>query len=195
MLEVTRLLVEKQGQPICQVEHLLVNPGERVTITGANGTGKSTLLRVIAGLEPSYSGTLVSSWPIADRVYVHQNPIMFQGSVERNVGFGLKSRGFSSQNRMKKTTEVMEHLQCRHLLAANATQLSAGERRRVALARAIVLAPALLLLDEPFAELDSSGVEVVCQVLKALDSTVLIASPVSIPSKLQSTTVVLHKPE
>ena len=195
MLEVTRLLVEKQGQPICQVEHLLVNPGERVTITGANGTGKSTLLRVIAGLEPSYSGTLVSSWSIADRVYVHQNPIMFQGSVERNVGFGLKSRGFSSQNRMKKTTEVMERLQCRHLLAANATQLSAGERRRVALARAIVLAPALLLLDEPFAELDSSGVEVVCQVLKALDSTVLIASPVSVPSKLQSTTVVLHKPE
>lgn len=195
MLEVSRLLVKKQGQPICQLEHLAVNPGETVTVTGANGTGKSTLLRVIAGFELSYSGTMNSSWSIKDRVYVHQNPVMFQGSVERNVEFGLRARGFTAQNRLQKTTEVMERLRCRHLLTADATKLSAGERRRVALARAIVLAPALLLLDEPFAELDASGVEVVCQVLTALDSAVLIASPLSIPSELQSSNIVLRKPD
>ena len=194
MLELTNLLVEKQSQPVCQLSHLIVKAGDRLTITGENGSGKTTLLRVIAGLERNFTGTMKSEWPLQQRVYVHQNPIMFQGSVQHNVSFGLKARGMSAVNRLKKMTDVMEQLNCRHLLTADANRLSAGERRRVALARAIIIAPALLLLDEPFAELDSSGVDVVCQTLATLESAVVIASPVSVPSGIQTSTLVLHKP-
>jgi tungstate transport system ATP-binding protein len=194
MLELTDLLVEKRSQPVCQLSHLVVKAGDRLMITGENGAGKSTLLRVIAGLEPKFSGRLNSNWPLQQRVYVHQNPVMFQGSVQRNVSFGLKARGMSTAHRLKKTIAVMEQLNCRHLLTADANRLSAGERRRVALARAIIIAPALLLLDEPFAELDAGGVDVVGQTLATLDAAVVIASPVCIPSAIQASTLVLQKP-
>ncbi|MEC7109628.1 MAG: ATP-binding cassette domain-containing protein, partial [Planctomycetota bacterium] len=85
MLRIQGLQVEKQGQLLCHVETLKVEFGDRLTITGENGAGKSTLLRVIAGLERTFSGTVQTKLDLNQRVYVHQDPVMFHGSVQQNV--------------------------------------------------------------------------------------------------------------
>ncbi|MEC7977362.1 MAG: ATP-binding cassette domain-containing protein, partial [Planctomycetota bacterium] len=77
MLRIQGLQVEKQGQLLCHVETLKVEFGDRLTITGENGAGKSTLLRVIAGLERTFSGTVQTKLDLNQRVYVHQDPVMF----------------------------------------------------------------------------------------------------------------------
>ena len=168
--------------------------GDRLTITGENGVGKSTLLRVIAGLEQSFTGTVETQWNLNQRVYVHQDPIMFHGSVQQNVEFGLKSRGVSKSSCKEQAIEMLTRLKCCHLHSSDATRLSSGERRRVALARALVIKPSLLLLDEPFAELDSTGIDAVLQVLESLSSAILVASPTGAPSLLRSESLLLRPP-
>lgn len=195
MLRIQDLQVKKQGHLLCHVETLNVESGDRLTITGENGAGKSTLLRVIAGLERTFSGTVHTKWELNQRVYVHQDPVMFHGSVQQNVEFGLKSRGVPKSCCKEQSIEMLERLKCSHLHSSDATRLSSGERRRVALARAIVINPSVLLLDEPFAELDSTGIDAVLQVLESLPSTILVASPTGSPSPLRSESFLLRPPE
>ena len=195
MLRIQGLQVEKQGHLLCHVETLKVELGDRLTITGENGAGKSTLLRVIAGLERTFRGTVQTKLDLNQRVYVHQDPVMFHGSVQQNVEFGLKSRGASKSCCKEQSLEMLERLRCCHLHSSDATRLSSGERRRVALARAIVINPPLLLLDEPFAELDSTGIDAVLEVLESLPSAILIASPTGSPSLLRSESFLLRPPE
>ena len=79
---------------------------------------------------------------------------MFHGSVQQNVEFGLKSRGVSKSCCKEQSLEMLERLKCCHLHSSDATRLSSGERRRVALARAIIREPEILLYDEPTSGLD-----------------------------------------
>ena len=148
-------------------------------LTGVNGAGKSTLLRILAGLEqaePSpatYLGQAMrlAPYPALMRrsvIYVHQHPIMFSTSLAHNIGYGLLARGMSRAQAALFVQEAMEWAGVTHLQRSDPASLSGGEKQRVALARARVLAPTLLLLDEPTANLDGAAREQVIALIPTL---------------------------
>ena len=143
--------------------NLSINPAELVAIVGPSGSGKTTLLRMIAGLEPLDSGEIVvDSQSVGDRpphlrdlALVFQDPALLPHlSVEQNLSIGLKYRGLKRVEIRRRIQTYSHELDIIHLLNRSPGALSGGERRRVALARALVRLPRLLLLDEPLSNLD-----------------------------------------
>ena len=184
MIEINQLRVVRNGTMICKVDEFSQEPGQRIAVVGANGSGKTTLLRVVSGLERMYSGNCIVSVTNRQRTFVHQHPLLFRGSVRANVCYGLRRGNSSSDVAM----EWLTRLGLRDFADRSAAQLSGGEIRRVALARALARRPKLLILDEPLAELDPAAVDNVCQTLDQLtDTTIMLASPVELPSELNST--------
>ena len=140
------------------------NGHDTVALLGPSGTGKTTLLRMIAGLEPADSGHLF--WAGAD--ITHTPPeqrrfaLMFQDfalfphlSVQDNVGFGLREQGLSKAKSREAALELLASFGLADKATQPTTGLSGGEQQRVALARALIIKPRLLLLDEPFSALDA----------------------------------------
>lgn len=185
MITIQNLTVVKQGTTICRVPELTVAAGERVGIVGPNGSGKTTLLRVIAGLESADGGQCRVEVPLSERTYVHQSPYLFRGSVLANVTYGLAARRVGRGQRLEVAHEWLRRLQIEHLSQRQCGGLSGGERRRVAMARALVLQPAVMLLDEPLADLDAAGVDCLSGVIEQLtESTILVVSPSALPEHL-----------
>ena len=153
---------------ILDIERLALYSGESNVVTGDNGCGKTTLLRVIAGLENAqivsyqFEGQSISleSFPPKLRheiIYVHQHPYLFKTTVAANIGYGLKARNLHKAERERLVNEAMEWAGVAHLNHVPPQKLSGGEKQRVALARAKVLNPKLFLLDEPTANLDAEA--------------------------------------
>lgn len=185
MIAIRDLRVVKASKTICSVPQLAVAPGERVAIVGANGSGKTTLLRVLAGLEPRFDGACAVRAPPRERVYVHQAPYMFRGTALFNAAYGLRASGMGARESQRHAQNWLDRLGVGELAQMRAARLSGGERRRVALARAMALRPQLLLLDEPLADMDESGAQAVADALTELHgSTILIASPTAVPENL-----------
>jgi tungstate transport system ATP-binding protein len=194
MIDITDLTVTKGGQTICQVANATVAHGSTVGVTGPNGSGKTTLLRVLAGIEISFGGKCDVDASVKDRVFVHQSPYLFSGTVLSNVEYGLKARSTSRSVRHEHAALWLERFGIAHLALRSVESLSGGEKRRTALARACVLEPKLLLLDEPLADLDPAGIDCVVQSLNKLDaSTILITSPSPLPVDLTQATISLKQ--
>jgi ABC-type nitrate/sulfonate/bicarbonate transport system ATPase subunit len=189
MLQIRDLNVTRAGKTICQVPLLEMTRGDRVAVIGINGCGKTTLLRVISGLECEYRGKCAVGVPQYQRVYLHQTPYLFRGSVLFNVAYGLAARKMGRVESHRKAREWLEILGIDHLVHRRCGYLSGGERRRVALARVFAIQPEVLLLDEPFADLDQAGIERVCHALTLLsDSTIIVSSPTALPDQLSMET-------
>lgn len=168
---------------------LALKSGNSYVLTGDNGCGKTTLMRIIAGLEPANGGAMrfegnevdLDRYPEALRqrmTYVHQQPYLFQTSIAHNIAYGLKTRGVDKQQRERLIAEAIAWAGVGHLRDVLPHKLSGGERQRVALARAKVLNPRLLLFDEPTANLDSEARRHAIELIDELcsdDVTVLIA--------------------
>lgn len=161
------------------IERFSLDTGRAYVLTGVNGAGKSTLLRILAGLEGAEAegvtfegqAASLSPYPAAMRaavVYVHQHPVMFSTSVAANIGYGLVARGMQKANVAQLVNEAMEWAGVAHLRASDPSRLSGGEKQRIALARARVLEPKLLLLDEPTANLDGAAREQVLALIPQL---------------------------
>ena len=143
---------------------LTVEPGEVLALLGPSGCGKTTLLRVIAGLvDPDRGGRIlfnsddVTSRPIEQRAVgmVFQHYALFpQMSVEANIGYGLRVRGIAPDRIRQRVGEVIELVRLGGLEQRRPAQLSGGMIKRAAMARAIIMDPRLLFLDEPSAGLD-----------------------------------------
>ena len=138
------------------LDALALRAGEVTAILGPNGSGKTTLLRVLAGVERSAGrGELrVARGPVT---LVSQRPIAFAGSVTHNVSIGLLGRGLLPARREAIVADALSRFGIEGLADHDARTLSGGELRRLALARAIVIEPSVLLLDEPFDDLDAEG--------------------------------------
>ena len=140
-----------------------VSDGEHFIILGPSGAGKTVLLEIIAGIiEPDagrvlLNGEDITHWPPERRglAYIPQNYALFPHmSVFDNIAFGLKLRRVPRAEIERKVKEIAEVLGIAHLLHRKPKTLSGGESQRVAIARALVVEPELLLMDEPFANLD-----------------------------------------
>jgi multiple sugar transport system ATP-binding protein len=142
---------------------LTVADRELLTIVGPSGSGKTTLLRLVAGLEMPDAGRIL----VADQDITWQSPrdrdvaLVFQAhalfphfTAAENLGFGLKLRGVTRGEIQKRVQEIAGQLGVAHCLDRRPAKLSGGERQRVALGRALIRQPKILLLDEPFAHLD-----------------------------------------
>jgi ABC-type nitrate/sulfonate/bicarbonate transport system ATPase subunit len=185
MLRIRDLRLGKAGKTICHVPELEVRRGERIAVVGPNGSGKTTLLRVVGGLERQFTGECRVDVPSRERVYVHQSPHLFRGSVLSNAKYGLAARHLPRRKQVSTAREWLRTLGVEHLVHRQCASLSGGERRRVALARAFATEPEILLLDEPLADLDQEGIDIVCRAISASSIwTVLIASPVPLPDAL-----------
>jgi len=151
---------DKIVETLAQV-HLEVKHGEFLCVVGPSGCGKSTLLNIIAGLEPMTSGeVLVQGQKIRgagpDRLIMFQESALFPWlNVVENVEFGLRTAGVP---KMQRREIALQYLRMVHLIRfqnCRVHQLSGGMKQRVALARALALNSDILLMDEPFASLDS----------------------------------------
>lgn len=146
--------------------------GEGISvILGPNGTGKTLLLRLLAGLLPADGGTI--SWggsplPTARMAMVFQQPMLLRLSVFTNVEFALRPQSLSNAERRARTDEVLARVGLGHRAKDCARLLSGGERQRLALARAWAMCPRLLLLDEPTASLDPSATEAVERIIREI---------------------------
>ncbi len=141
-----------------RVEALEVRAGEVLAILGPNGAGKTTLLRALAELERPAAGRVERSTdgPIT---MVFQRPIAFAGTVAHNVAVALSSARLPRSERAARVDGALGRFGIAGLARRDASRLSGGELRRLALARAFALEPAVLLLDEPFDDLDSAARE------------------------------------
>ena len=175
----------KKTKSILQDISLEMTGGECTLITGKNGCGKSTLLRILGGLLKPDSGLintgLVSmSWKKYrnlirnDVMYLYQEPYMFDGTVKQNLGYAL-----NKNQPHKVIDEALAWAELEHRGETQAKCLSGGERQRVALAQAWIKQPAVLLLDEPTANMDSDSrkrTEALLSTFKSTGTALYIAS-------------------
>lgn len=134
-----------------------IQDGETLALFGPSGVGKTSLLKLIAGIQPITHGRIdfTGDFSQASTVLVFQDYWLFPHmNVYDNIDFGLKARKFSKTDRQQKIKKIIDAFDLTGLEQHFPDQLSGGQKQRVALARAIVLEPKLLLLDEPFANLD-----------------------------------------
>ncbi len=164
---------------VLDVAHLDIYRGEVLALVGPSGAGKSTLLRLLNFLEPPTSGRIRflnvdldggRAVPLALRrrvTTVFQRPILLNRSVEANVRYGLGLRG--QVDGTGQVQAALAQVGMTDLARQKARTLSGGEMQRVSLARAMVLQPDVLLLDEPTANLDPYNVGLIEEIIGALN--------------------------
>ena len=163
------------GRSIIDRISIEIGKGPSTIILGANGAGKSVLMRLMHGLLAPSSGRIV--WNAPERpnaprkqAMVFQRPVMLRRSAYANVAYALKIAGIPEPQRGVLVREALESVGLTHLAHRPARVLSGGEQQRLALARAWALHPEVLFLDEPTASLDPSATREIESVIKAFDA-------------------------
>jgi multiple sugar transport system ATP-binding protein len=164
--QLTKSFPAPNGQPVVAVKEVsfTISAGELLTLLGPSGCGKTTTLRLIAGLETpdagtiTFNGRLGNSMAPKDRdvAMVFQHHALYPHlTAAENLAFGLMIRGMGRAEISQRINELAGKLGLSKCLARKPAELSGGERQRVALGRALIRKPGILLLDEPFANLDA----------------------------------------
>lgn len=174
-----------------RVHELAIEPGERLTVVGPNGSGKSTLLETLACLRRPSSGRVLfgdtdvwtqgkTLWARRQCPMLLQRTVLFSTSVLRNVSFGLRVRGMARDEAVRRAEQALEVVGMRRLAHRRRTELSGGERRRVALAQLLALGSQAIVLDEPTAGLDRESEQVIESLIRSINrehgATIIMAS-------------------
>jgi len=168
VLQASELCRSHGQRTLWQIPQLNVPAVGNLLLQGANGVGKTLLLKSLAGLEVldcqnllvqgvTVAGPLRQSRLRAATVYVHSQPWLFHRTVEANVACGLCYQGLRASHLAERVWEALEWAGLQDQATRQARQLSTGQQRLLAITRAWVLQPALLLLDEPLTGLDQAG--------------------------------------
>lgn len=168
VLELHDVAVTYDGRTVLDVPQMTVRRGEILTLLGGNGSGKTTLLRLLGLLVRPARGLLLFGGEEVDfgnsrrllelrrrMASVMQQPLLCRMSVRRNVALGLRFRGLPKPETERCVDAWLKRLSIAHLGGRPASKLSGGEAQRTSLARAMVLDPEILFLDEPFGSLDA----------------------------------------
>ncbi len=180
--------IEKEYRSVKALDRVSLGAegGKIIVLIGVNGAGKTTLLRIGAGLEkPDKGRILFDDKPIADKelrrvaTLVFQRTAMFSMSVHDNLAFGLKIRGKSASEIRDRIAEALHDVGLKDFEKRKAKRTSGGEQQRIALARAFLLEPRILLLDEPTANLDPHSATIIENAImkrKNKDSIIVLAT-------------------
>ncbi len=164
-IELKDIIVKSNGRTILNIPHTLI-PADRITACiGPNGAGKTTLLKILDGLVKPDSGTVSYSFKTKTALVLHHTP-MIKASAKTNIAMVCDADG-SIEN--ADIDRVIEQVGLSELANSPAHKLSAGERQKLCLGRAILQKPNLVLLDEPTANLDPKTTEQVEELIRQFD--------------------------
>jgi len=159
-LEIININKSYQDKLILKNINLGIKRGELISIVGPSGSGKTTLLKIICGIESPDSGKIVRKDVFNEQsqpILVFQDYVLFPNmTVYENIAFGLKAKKIEKNDIKNRVNEIMNFFKISTLCDKYPSQISAGEKQRTAIARALVLNPPMILLDEPFANLDKN---------------------------------------
>ncbi|MBR0597924.1 ABC transporter ATP-binding protein [Sinanaerobacter chloroacetimidivorans] len=180
------LTKEYEDRMVLNIRELHIKRGALCGIIGPNGAGKSTLLNLIAGLLKPSRGNLFyqqpgnAEPPYQKMTMVFQKPYLLRTTVEKNIAYPLKLRGWNQEDIKKRVAVLADELGLTEFLKKKSWTLSGGEIQKVALARALSFSPGLLLLDEPTANVDPGTTAEIEKMLKKINeeegTTVIIVT-------------------
>ncbi len=171
LFSVQQVRMRYEGRVVLDIPELTIPSQGCTLLQGRNGSGKTTLLKILAGLSSPQHYRLIlpdhsplhkaaaRRWLRQNVVYLHQQPYLFDATVFDNVAYGLRCQKRKRDEIQHIVDEALAWAELSHLSQRHAQCLSGGERQRVALTRARVLSPRLLLLDEPTASMDKEARE------------------------------------
>lgn len=178
LLSLSQVSVVVDGKPLLSDINLELRTGESMVVLGANGSGKTTLLKLCNGILAATHGAVMIP-PVADQALIFQRPPLLARSVLDNVRFVLSIRGIAEPMRTEQAQVALQACNLDAIAQRQARLLSGGEQQRLALARAWVCKPKLLLADEPTANLAPAAtreVERLIQAVQAKGTTLVLTT-------------------
>lgn len=190
-ISVNNLRVSIKNKVIIDIPNLLIKKGEKVCLLGENGSGKTSLILALSGLIKLSSGYICFNGKKVERnisksdflkkiAIVFQNSLLIDDTVWNNIALGLKFRKSPKHETEKRVADIIRKLNLEGIKNRNVKTLSGGEAQRVNLARALVLDPEILFLDEPFSAIDSisrdSLISDLSKILKEKEITLIMST-------------------
>lgn len=182
--QLTNVSFQYETKTVLTIDNLSIAKNQTTAIIGANGVGKSTLLTTMAFLQAPSSGKVYffdktcdfSATALRRKVaFLAQKPYFLCGTVADNIALALKLRGICKPKRKDRVAHSLERVNISNLAKRQFTQLSSGEKRKAAIARALALDAEVLIFDEPFSGLDKKSTELIERLIVDCKKTLLFS--------------------